>query len=319
MAEKKVKVSIIILSWNTKELLQQCLESVIGDQQSGIGGRGLLKSKPLVGGRQVPVTEVIIVDNASTDGSVEEIENFLLKNENSHCKFKIVLNKTNLGYARGNNIGIKQAKGQYIMILNSDTIIKKGSIEKLVNFLDKNPEIGIVGPRLINPDGSPQANCGRFLNLPVVFMMLFKEHFGGSEYVRSSPKSSQPVDWLMGAAFLARKEVFEKIGGFDENIFMYMEEVEWFYRAAKAGFKAYFLADSEIIHLGRGSSKSGKKDPILNIYKGVIYFFKKHKSLPELLAVKLMLKLKAFLSLCLGYLRNDSYLKQTYGETFKIN
>ena len=149
--------------------------------------------------------------------------------------------------------------------------------------------------------------------------MLFKEHFGGSKSVRFSPANSQVVDWLMGAAFIARREVFDKIGGLDENIFMYMEEVEWFYRTKKAGFITYFLKDAQIIHLGRGSSKSGKKEPIINIYKGILHFYKKHRSKAELIILEIMLKTKALLSLFIGYLKKDSYLIQTYGQVLKIS
>lgn len=293
-------LSIIIVNWNTKELLRQCIESIV------------LSIK-----YQVLSMETIVVDNASTDGSVEEVKNLKFKIEN--LKLIIIENAQNYGFAKGNNIGIKQARGKYIMLLNSDTVVKEGAIGKLVDFLVKHPEIAIVGPRLLNADGTPQPNCGRFPDLPVVAAMLFKEHFGGSDFVRRSPKISCYVDWLMGAAFIARKEVFEKAGGLDEKIFMYMEEVEWFYRAAKAGFKAYFLKEAEIVHLGRGSSKSGKTEPILNIYRGIIHFYRKHRSLPEFWFLKLMLKTKAFLALMIGHLKNDRYLIETYGQAFKIS
>ncbi len=294
MAERKIKLSIIILSWNTKELLWQCLTSL----------RQSLEGKSQ--------NEIIVVDNASTDQSVQMVRQ-------SFPKVKLILNQENLGFAKGNNQGIKVSRGEYIMLLNSDTVVKKGAIEKLVDFLDEHPDIAIVGPKLLNPDRSPQANCGRFPDLPVAVVMLFGEHWGGSDFVRCSPPVSGPVDWLMGAAFMARKEVFKKIGGLDEKLFMYMEEVEWFYRARKAGFQAYFLDQAEIVHLGRGSAKQGKKEPILNIYRGLLHYYKKHKKGGELLALRVMLKLKALLALIIGHLKNDNYLKETYGEAFKIN
>lgn len=224
-----------------------------------------------------------------------------------------------MGFSRGNNVGIKQAKGEYIMLLNSDTVIKEGAIEKLVRFLDEHPEVSIVGPRLLNQNSTFQANCGWFPLLRVAFLMLFKEHFGESDSVRFSPVKSQAVDWLMGAAFMARREVFDKIGGLDEDIFMYMEEVEWFYRTKKQGFITYFLKEAEIIHLGRGSSITGKKEPIINIYKGLLHFYKKHRSKTEIIMLKLMLKLKALLTLIIGYLKKDAYLIETYGQAFKVS
>ncbi|HUW24325.1 MAG TPA: glycosyltransferase family 2 protein [Patescibacteria group bacterium] len=290
MAKSKVKLSIIILSWNTRELLNQCLKSL------ELG----------------PEVEVIVVDNGSTDGSAQAVKK-------EFPGVKLIINKENLGFSKGNNEGIKRAQGDYIMLLNSDTLIKKGAIEKLINFLDEHSEIGIVGPKLLNQDGSPQSNCGRFPNLLVALVMLFAEHWGADNFVRCSPAKSGLADWLMGAAFMARKEVFEKIGGLDEQLFMYMEEVEWFYRSRKAGFLTYFFKEAEIIHLGRGSAKHGKKDPIINIYRGLLYFYRKHKNFPELFILRLMLKTKAFLALIIGHLKNDNYLKETYGEALKIS
>jgi len=303
----KVKLSIIILSWNTAKLLRQCLESLMNE----------LIVNELIN------SEVIVVDNGSTDESVREVKNLKLEFENQlklkNCKLQVIENKTNLGFSKGNNVGIKAAAGEYVMLLNSDTIVKEGALKNLVNFLDENPNVDIVGPKLLNADGSVQANCGRFPSLPVCLVMLFKEHFGGSDFVRCSPPKTQEVDWLMGAAFVARKKVFEKIGGLDEKIFMYMEEVEWFYRAKLAGFKACFYDGAEIIHLGRGSSSSGKKEPILNIYRGLIYFYQKHKNPFELMILKIMLKIKAVMALFWGFLKNDLYLKETYAEAIRIN
>jgi len=317
MAEKKIKLSIIILSWNTKELLRKCLESL--EQESKRA-----KEQEM---------EIIVVDNGSTDGSLDILRQFKAQSfdklridpeqsrtgQSSKFKVDLILNRENLGFARGNNQGIKKAKGEYIMLLNSDTVVKEGAITRLITYLDTHQEIDVVGPKLLNKDGSVQESCGRFPNLTVTAIMLFKEHFGGSRFVRWPPEDSTEVDWLMGAAFLARKEVFQKIGGLDEKLFMYMEEVEWFYRARQAGFKAFFLKEAEIVHLGRGSSVSGKKEPILNIYKGILYFYRKHKSPIELFILRIMLKLKALLALILGWLKNDKYLKETYGQAIKIS
>ena len=299
MEAKKLMLSIVILSWNTEALLKQCLES-LEEGCEGIGG-----------------CEVVVVDNGSTDGSSEMVRKYQIRN--TKYKIRLIENQSNLGFAKGNNIGNKQARGKYIMLLNSDTIVQKGSLKKMVDFLDQHGEISVVGPKLLNQDGTPQSSCGQFPNLWVVFIMLFKEHFGGSRTVRYSPAVSGEVDWLMGAAFVAREKVFKKVGFLDERMFMYMEEVEWFYRVRKAGLKAYFLKEAEIVHLGRGSSSSGKKEPILNIYKGLLHFYKVHKSPLELFILRLMLKVKALISLLIGDLKNDNYLKQTYGQAIKIN
>ena len=290
-----MKLSVIILSYNTKDLLKNCLESI----------------RKYTYGLEF---EIIVVDNGSKDESVEEVKKFKMQN----LKLKIIENKTNLGFAGGNNVGIRKALGEYILLLNSDTFLKDNALLKMVKFLDSRPDISVLGPRLLNQDGSFQASVGRFPTLPVVFWMLFKEHFGGSEYVRLSPKEESEVDWLMGAALMARKNIFKKAGLLDENIFMYMEEVEWCYRVKKAGFKIYFYPEAEIIHLWQGSSRTGRKDPILNIYRGLIYFYRKHKNPAELSLLRLLLKLKALGALGLGYIENNQYLKETYGEAFKL-
>lgn len=248
MAKRRMKLSIVILSWNTLTLTKQCLNSLIKEVE------------------EVREVEVIIVENGSTDGSLEMVKEMMgLKIEG--LEIQLIRNKENVGFTKGNNQGINKAKGKYIMLLNSDTIVKPNSITKLINYLDKNLGVDCIAPRLLNMDGTFQKNCGHFPNLSIVFIMLFKEHFGGSDRVRYAPLKSDFTDWMMGAAFIARREVFDKIGGLDESIFMYMEEVDWFYRAYKAGFKSYCLTDAEIIHVGRGSSITGKKEPIINIFR----------------------------------------------------
>ena len=319
----KTKLSIIILSWNTKDLLKQCLESIMGDGK---------KTKNTRTHNLTPNTEIIVVDNGSTDGSVEYLRSVIrdqlpvtgekkkpITDNRSLITIKQIENKENLGFSKGNNIGIKAATGKYIMLLNSDTIVKEGALKKMIDYLDAHPEVDIIGPKLLNFDRTLQANCGRFPGLLVSAIMLFGEHWRTNRFVRWSPKKSGFVDWLMGAAFIARREVFDKIGGLDERIFMYMEEVEWFYRAKKAGFKAYFLKEAEIVHLGRGSSKSGKKEPILNIYRGLLHYYRQHRSPFSLLILRFMLKMKAAIALAIGYLKKDSYLKETYAEAIKIN
>ena len=338
MEEKIVKLSIVTLSWNTLALTKQCLESVISslclvasDKESNT--LPITSHKSPATSHQPLTTEIIIVENGSTDGSVEYIKSVIsdqlsgvgkksrapLTAHRSPITIKLITNKENVGFTKGNNQGINKAQGKYVMLLNSDTIVKPGAISKMIDYLDKNSEVDCIAPRLLNIDGTFQENCGHFPNLGVVFIMLFKEHFGGSDSVRYAPLKSDFVDWMMGSAIIARREVFDKIGGLDERIFMYMEEVDWFYRVHKAGFKSYCLIDAEIIHLGRGSSTTGKKDPILGIYRGLLIYYRKHKTKSELLLLIVMLKLKAVLALLLGYLKNDTYLKETYGQAVKIN
>lgn len=293
MAKKKI-ISIIILSWNTKKLLRDCLRSLY------------------VFNPKLYDLEVIVVDNASTDGSPEMVGR-------GFNKVNLFQNKENIGFARANNQGIKKAKGDYLLLLNSDTIVKNKAPVKMARFLEQHPEAGAVGCKLLNPDGTDQPSFGPFPSLFISAVMLFAEHWLGGHLVRRSSKQVKETDWVMGSALMVRKEVVEKTGMLDEKFFMYLEEVEWCYRIKKAGYKIFFYPGAKIIHIGGASSPTGRKDPILNIYRGLIYFYKKHYPRWQLPVLRLMLKLKAAGTLLVGYLTNSQYLKETYGQAFKIS
>jgi GT2 family glycosyltransferase len=289
----KLKLSVIIVNYNTKTLLRQCLKSVISHQSSVIS------------------YELIVVDNSSTDGSVAMVEK-------EFPSVKLIKNKENLGFAKANNQAIRFAQGRNILLLNSDTVVYKGALDSMVEFLDNHPEVGVVGPKLLNEDKTAQPSAGRFPSLPVVIVMLFKEHFGGSRFVRASYDKIREVDWVMGAAMMVKKEILKKTGLLDENIFMYMEEVEWCYRIKKAGFKVYFYPQAKITHLGGASSRTGRQEPILNIYKGLVFFYEKHKSGWEEFILRILLKIKAFLAYVLGLITNNQYLKETYAQAYHL-
>lgn len=232
-------------------------------------------------------------------------------------EIKTIFNKKNLGFGAANNQALRQAQGEYILLLNSDTVVKDSAPLKMAEFLEKHPKVGAVGCKLLNHDGSSQPSAGLFPSLGITFIMLFFEHWFSS-VARASFADNKEVDWVMGAAMMIRKEVIQKAGLMDEGIFMYMDEVEWCYRIKKAGFKVMFFPEAEIIHLFGGSSKSGRKDPILNIYRGLLYFYQKHYSPYQLFILKIMLKLKATGALILGFLTNNQYLKETYVQALEI-
>ena len=299
--------------------MEQCLNSIVRSLRLDVGN--VKANTPQASSVSY---EIIVVDNHSQDNTVGWLKKYIKTSAKIRSKIgvdlSLIVNNDNLGFAKANNQGIKIARGKYIMLLNSDTIVKGGALEKMVSFLEKRKEFAILGPKLLNADGTPQPSLGKFPTLPVVAAMLFLEHFLPASFlrVRWSPKNEREGDWVMGAALLLRREVYEKIGGLDENIFMYMEEVEWCFRAKKAGFRVYFYPQAEIIHLGRGSSKSGKKEPILQIFRGLIYFYEKHQPSWKKEILLFLLKLKANLSYFLGILTDNSYLKKTYGEAKKI-
>ncbi|MCS7092865.1 MAG: glycosyltransferase family 2 protein [Patescibacteria group bacterium] len=290
-------LSIIIVSYNTKKLTQECLVSV---------DRSLRCSKINY--------ELIVVDNHSTDGSVEILKKYLLKKSNTN---QLICLPENLGFGRANNLAVKKAKGRYLLFLNSDTIILDRAIEKMFAlYKDNENKINFLGPKLLNNDLSPQPSAAHFFRLPVVFAALFlKGDYWG--LTRFSPSKLEKVDWVSGACLLTKKEYFEQLGGFDEKIFMYMEEVDLLYRARKLSWNTYFYPTAKVIHLGFASS--GKKTvPILQVYRGLVFFYQKHYSKLSLFILRLLLRLKAMIALVVGKLRKDDYLVKTYERAWQI-
>lgn len=248
--------------------------------------------------------EIIVVDNNSTDDSVSAISSLPLKN----FSIKLISNKENLGFAKGCNIGAKAANGKYLLFLNSDTEVEDGGFTKMTNFLDENTGVGILGGKLKNTDGSIQRSAGKFYSLfNLVIMLLGLERFG---FLRSSYNNVQKVDWVSGACMMVKNEVFKKLKGFDEKFFMYIEDMELCFRARKAGFLTYFYPDTKIKHKSLGSSN--RTFAIINIYKGILHFYSKHKSRFEYFIAKTLLIIKAKISILIGLLALNSDLKDRY-------
>ncbi|GAB4218994.1 MAG: hypothetical protein Fur009_2900 [Candidatus Microgenomates bacterium] len=294
----KIDLSIIIVSYNTKNITKQALDSI---------NNSLVNSTIKY--------EIIVVDNDSHDGSKEMLEEYSkIKSNHTIC----IQTNANLGFGKGNNLGVKKSKGKYILLINSDTIVLNKAIEKLYNFYKENEKtVHFLGPKLLNKDLTPQPSAAYFFTLPVVFAALFlKGDYWG--LTRFSPNKFYQVDWVSGACILTKKSYYNRLGGFDKNIFMYMEEVDLLYRAKKLGLKTYFYNKSQIIHLGSASS-GGKTFPILQVYKGFIFFYKKHYSKLSLFILYILLKLKAATAYLIGRLKNNQYLIDTYEKAFWIS
>lgn len=281
-------LSVIIVNFNTKDLLKDCLSSILRQAQ-GIN------------------FEVLVVDNGSTDDSTVMIKE-------KFPQVSLIENKKNLGFAKANNQGIKRAGGKYILLLNSDTILKDNPLFRLIRFAEKHPQAGVIGGRLLNRDGREQPSVAPFFTLPKAFLWLLT----GDRFLYSSPRKPCQVDWVMGAALMIKKEVIDKAGFLDEKFFMYMEEQEWCYRIKKAGWQVWFYPGAEIFHLIRGSSPEGRQKAILGIYQGLIYFYQKHFAPWQLRVLKLLLRAKAAGAWFVGILTNNAYLKQTYAKAFKL-
>jgi len=289
------KLSIIIVNWNTAKLLSDCLKSLEFEIRSA---------------KSAVETEIIVVDNGSTDCSVEVLKNPLILNS----KFKILLieNQENLGFAKGNNIGIKQAMGEYIMLLNTDTIIKEGAIEKLVEFLDEQPEsVAAVSPLVLNSDDTIQKDpC--YLKFPSPIFVLFcynpilkkiaLKFFPKFLFSETNFSKITEIDQLPGAAIMIRKKVLDKIGLFDEKYQIYFEDSDLCMRIKKAGYKMFLEPTAEIIHLGRQSikpiiEKEGLEKFYFLNFKSLFYFCRKHYSFVKYQLIRWELLLQFLLTL----------------------
>lgn len=283
-----MKLSIIILSYNTKDLVLKCIRLILEHYGKEV------KNKEF---------EIIVVDNASEDSSVQFLEKIR--------GIKLIKNRENYGFSKGCNIGAKKAQGEYVLFFNSDARIEDQGLTKMIYFLQRNSKVGVLGGKLINFDGSQQASCGNFyslINLPLIF----------SEWIgfRKKPAKIQNVDWVSGGSMMIRRELFEELKGFDEKLFMYMEDMELCFRVKKRGFQTFFFPDIKIVHRELGSSN--RSFAVNQIYKGILYFFRKHKPYWQYLIIKFLLIAKAIIAVLLGSLSNNSYLKRTYKGALKF-
>lgn len=255
-----MKVSIVIVSWNTKEILAECLNSIAPVYERMNKNEAQL--------------EVIVVDNASSDGTIS-----LLKE--SFKWVTLIDTGENLGFPGGNNRGFAVSQGEFILLLNPDTVVHDFAIEEMVQFLDSNPNVGAVGSRLLNTDGSLQESCYPRPTLGRELWRLF--HLDRIKaigiYDMDSWSLSEPreVDVLMGACILVRRSIIQKIGGMDEDYFMYSEEVDLCRRIQTDGWPIYWLPKAQITHYGGQSTNLVKTEMFLRLYESkLLYFSKNH-------------------------------------------
>ncbi len=255
-----MKLSIIIVNYNTLDLLRDCIESI----KNSIS--------------QIDY-EIIVVDNNSIDGSVE-----LLKSE--YSEVKIIENNYNAGFSRANNQGYAISQGEYVLLMNSDTVAREDSLNRLVDFLDKHQEAALVGPRLLNTDLTLQPPCRRgfprFINSLAYFCGLGKVFSGNrilGSYTMSykNDKETHEVDAVSGACLMIRRSIVEQLGKLlDEDFFMHFEDIDLCFRVKKLGQKVYYKHDAEVVHLKGQSSKLRRKYVIGEFYKSAKLYFKKN-------------------------------------------
>jgi len=276
-------LSIIILNWNTKDFLRNCLRSL---EECAISYK----------------KEIIVVDNASTDDSVAMVK----KNFPS---VKIIQNKENTGFAKGNNIGIKQSSGRYVCIVNSDVTIRRECFNQLIQHMDTHPTIGIIGPTIFWPDLTVQGTCRKFPGLWNNFCEHFylnrlfpKYSFFSGEHMFPSfdHKTTKNVDCLVGCFLMIRKKTLEDVGLFDEQFFIYSEEIDLCKRFWKKGWVVKFFPTDGAIHHGRASSSKDPQRFSMEQQISVLKYWKKHRNRFDVAVFLLMLVVSHGLRLAFG-------------------
>jgi N-acetylglucosaminyl-diphospho-decaprenol L-rhamnosyltransferase len=249
-------LSIAIVNWNTRDLLAQCVQSVY-DTAGDLD------------------VEIIVVDNASSDGSVAMLR------ERFPCAH-VIVNSENAGFVRATNQAVARCRGRYVLLLNSDTRVLPGSLNRVIRFMDEHPSAGIAGVQLFNADGTFQASYTPFPTLWREFLILsglgrwlIRPAF--PSYGPQTEKGAQRIEgYVEGAYLMARREAVDRVGGLDERIFMYAEDVDWCYRFHQAGWEVWYLPRAPIIHYGGQSSKKRRGRMEAELYHSRAYFFRKH-------------------------------------------
>jgi GT2 family glycosyltransferase/lipopolysaccharide/colanic/teichoic acid biosynthesis glycosyltransferase len=265
MAVKRQKstpvLSIIIVNYNVREFLHHALVSL---QKAMKGIRG----------------EIVVVDNASDDGSIEMVRR-------RFPKVHLIASKTNLGFAKANNLGLKQARGKFILLINPDTLVQEDTLQVMIRFFEENPDVGLAGCKIMNPDGTFQLACRRSFPAPWAaftkmtgLSALFpgSRLFGRYNLTYLSPDETYELDAVSGSFMMVRREAYEQVGGLDEDFFMYGEDLDWCFRIQRAGWKNYYVHSTQIIHYKGESTKRSSLNEIRTFYQAMHLFVQKHLS-----------------------------------------
>jgi len=265
-------LSIVIVNWNVRDLLRRCLQSLNPKFQWANGQNHI--GSFVIGHLTI---EIIVVDNASTDGSVEMVRQ-------EFPGVKLIASETNLGYTGGNNLGIKSSQGRYVLLLNPDTEVVGDALSKMVAYMDAHPTVGALGPQLLNSDGSIQSSRRRFPTLSTAFVesTVIQQWWPDNRILRRYYVHDQPddaiseVDWVTGACILLRREAVEQVGLLDDEFFMYSEELDWCRRAHDAGWKVIYLPTAQVIHHEGKSSEQVMLFRHIRFQCSKIRYFRKH-------------------------------------------
>ncbi len=250
-------LSIVIVSWNVRDLLLQCLDSIAVELAKNAG----------------ICAEIFVVDNASSDDSVTRLKE-------GYSWIKLIENYDNVGFAAANNQAIRQSDAEYILLLNPDTIVKSGGLANLITFMNSNSTAGAAGSKLLNVDGSLQPSCFPQPTLSRELWRLF--HFDRFyplalyDMDKWDDRSPRQVDIIQGTSLILRQAALQNVGLLDENFFMYSEEVDLCFRLRQANWSLFWAPTSQIVHYGGQSSQQVASAMFLQLYQNKLRYFRKH-------------------------------------------
>lgn len=284
-------ISIIILTYNSRSYIGKLLESLVSKYKTQIDNGSL---------------EVIVADNNSSDNTINKAKE--TKN------VSVINNGDNFGFAKGINLASKYAKGKFLLFINPDSEFLRGDIFFLMQKFD-DAEVAVAGGEIVTVKGKKELSVGKFYNLFNTFLLSIglEEKMG----VRFSPNKDSYVDFVSGGFMMVRRDVWEKLNGFDENFFMYIEDAEFCFRTKKIGKKVLFSNSATIRHVGQASGS--RSFAILNIYRGLLYFHKKHQGTLSYYLTKTLLIVKALLLVIVGKLSNNKYLDEAYSQALRAS
>ncbi|MBT3233010.1 MAG: glycosyltransferase [Calditrichaeota bacterium] len=254
-----IDVSVIIVNYNVKHFADQCLKSVFASQ-------GSLS------------IEVLLIDNASEDGSIEFLQD-------RFPDVKFIANNKNVGFGRANNIALEKARGRFLLVLNPDTLLSQDSLTEMVKYIESNPEVGAIGPKILTRYGSFDKTSKRGLPTPWVsfcrisgLSKLFPKSktFGKYDLLYLDPDKPAEVETLVGCCMLVRAEAYNTVGGFDEDFFMYGEDIDWSYRISLAGWKVHYAPVTRIVHFRGESTRRSSINADKAFYSAMHLFADKH-------------------------------------------
>ena len=262
-----VTISVVVVNYNVRDFLQHALTSL---------------QKALRGIR----SEILVVDNGSDDGSVEMLRR-------RFPSVQVIANDQNLGFARANNQALRRARGRYFLLINPDTVVQEDTARVMLDFFERNPDVGMAGCQILNPDGSFQLACRRSFPTPWVaftkisgLSRLFPHTrlFGRYNLTYLSAEESYELDAISGSFMMLRREVYDEVGGLDEQFFMYGEDLDWCFRIQQRGWKVYYVHTTQIIHYKGESTKRSNLDEIKTFYQAMHLFVMKHLSRSHIFA-----------------------------------